>query len=368
MKIYCDNITLSDALGIVSKAVPSKSSVQILECVKLEAKGNELTISANNLELAIECKIQADVAKEGSIALSAKTFYEIVRKLPLGEVLIEADENYRATIICQKSEYRIMGLSSDEFPQIPEVVSERCVNIASSTLKSLIRQTSFAISQNETRQVLCGSLFEIKNEKIKVVSVDGFKMALRCEELKGKVEEEKFIIPGRTLSELLKILPDNEEEVSICYTGNHALIRFLNTKIVTRLIEGEFLNYEKIIPTEKSISITVSVKEFLSSIERAEPLLTSDTSKNPVILHIKYDKINIQCSTSMGQVNDFVEIPDCGGELKIGFNHKFLHDALKAAECESIIMEFNTALCPLVIKPVEGDSFLFMVLPVRLAS
>lgn len=368
MKIRCDKSDLFEALNIVSKAVAQKSSIPIQEGIHINVTDTNLILTANDSELAIESIIEASVFEKGDIVINAKTLIDIVRNLPLGEIEIETNQQNSATIKGQHVEYKIMGLSGDEFPAIPVVSQKGQFLIPSAVLKSMIKQTLFAVSVNESKQNLTGALFEVNQNEIKAVALDGFRMAIRTEILEKEYEPFSFIIPGRTLNELIKILKDYDALVDVSLTDRYLMLEMENSKIVSRLLEGEFINYKKIIPTEKKITTKISLNELIESVERCSPIIANDTTKSPVKLIIDNDKLTVSCITNMGQIMDEMAIEDCENTLEIGFNQKYLLDALKVCQEEKIVLEMNTALSPCLIKPVEGDKFIYIVLPVRLRN
>lgn len=369
MLFNCQKEELLEALNVVSKAISTRSAMPILEGVYLSAHEGGLTVVGNDNELGIECTISAHVYEEGKIVLIAKTFIDMIRKLPNDLVQIKVDSQNFAVITCQNIEYKILGLSSDEFPAVPNVESNVGFTLESATLKNMIRRTIFAIATNESRIVLTGSLFEIAGDTIKIVSVDGFRLALREEKLKKPAPDAfNFIVPGKTLSELSKILKDDDSPVEVVLSDHYVLLKTENAKIVSRLIEGTFLNYEKTIPPVSKFDIEISIAEVLESVERCEPIIATDNAKSPVRLILKDSTLTIKCVTNMGQVSDSVMVAPTDQEIEIGFNHKYLHDALKACEEEKAKLEFTSNLSPCLIRPVEGNSFLQMVLPVRLKN
>ena len=367
MKLRCEKIHIQDAVNTVMKAVSPKSTIPILEGILMKAKGSVLTLIGNDLSISIETVMPIACDEDGEVVIEAKRLFEMIRKLPNDTILIEVDNRLNATLSSQNSVYKTMALSAEEFPAVNLVSKEKSISLPSETLKSMIRSTLFAVAFNESsRQVLNGTLFEVEDGELHLVSLDGYRLAVRKEALPSD-ENFSFIVPGKTLSELIKILPATQEKVEISVSRKYALFTFGSTKLVTRLIEGEFFNYKKSIPTEKKISITIPVSEIRESVERVDPIISaSEFQKNPIKLCIKDNTLEIDCQTSTGVVHDCLDIAPCGEELTIGFNHKFLQDAIRACEGEEIIMEFNSANSPCLLKPVEGEEFLYLVLPVKL--
>lgn len=369
MIFQCQKEELYNTLSIVSKAVSPKASMPILEGIYIKAQAECLKIVGNDMDLGIECTIPAQVYEEGSIVLLAKTFIDIVRRLPNDTVTLKVTENRNAVITCQNVEYKIIGLSDEEYPSVPEIESENTFYIASEVLKNMIRRTLFAVSQNESRIVLTGSLFEITGNELNVVSVDGFRLALRKETVTNEKNNDfSFIIPGKTLAELIKILKDDDSKVEVGMTQRFVSLKTDDAKVVSRLIEGNFLNYSKTIPVQNNFSVVLPVDSVTESVERCEPIIAADETKSPIRLHFTAKELIIKCITATGQIVDTLPIPFEGEETEIGFNNRYLHDALKACEDSLAKLEFNSNLSPCIIRPVEGDSFIQMVLPVRLKN
>ncbi|MDP4133045.1 MAG: DNA polymerase III subunit beta [Bacillota bacterium] len=369
MIFQCQKEELLNILNIVSKAVSPRAAMPILEGIYIKAQAECIKIVGNDNELGIECTLPAQVYEEGSIVLIAKTFIDIIRRLPNDTVTVKVSEDRNAIITCQNIEYKIIGLSDDEYPLIPEIEPENSFKIESEKLKSMIRRTLFATSQNESRMVLTGSLFEVKDNYLTVVSVDGFRLALRNESVKNGDEKEfSFIIPGKTLGELVKILEDDDSIVNVSLTQRYVMLKTEDAKVVSRLIEGAFLNYNKTIPVDSAYSVVIPVNSVLESVERCEPIIAADDAKSPVRLIFTEKELIVKCIAATGQIVDIIPVPFNGEELEIGFNHKYLRDALKACETDLIKLEFNSNLSPCLLKPIEGEGFLQMVLPVRLKN
>ena len=364
MKIRCEKIHIFDAVNTVMKAVPNKSNLPVLEGILLKAKGSVLKMIGNDTSLSIETVIPIVCEEEGEAVINAKILFEMIRKLPNGTVELSIDEKLNAVLSGQNSVYKMLALSSEDFPAVTLVAKEQFISLPSDTLKMMIRSTLFAVSTDATRMILNGSLFEVENGELHVVSLDGFRLAVRNEKVEeGK--EFKFIVPSKALSELTKVLPDNQEKVEISVSKKYALFNFGNTKLVTRLIEGEFFNYRKSIPAEGKIFITLPTAIMKESIERVDPIINAIDHKNPIRFHIDNNKIDIDCQTTTGVVHDSIDIDPCGEELFISFNHRFFQDAIRACESEEIILEFNSQNSPCLIHPAEGNDFWYLILPVR---
>lgn len=377
MKIVMNKDKLSEIVNTVQKAVSQKSTIELLECIKIEAENNgHVTITGNNIELCIEYNTECEVEESGSVALEAKMFGEIIRKMPQGNVSINTDEgkNNVTKIKNGKSEFNIQGLNTEDYPAAPVVEEINKFKINEKKLKELIRKTIFFTAVNEGKKpVLTGTLFELKENMLNVVASDGHRLAVVREELKENEGNFKFVVPRTTLNELLKIIGDDEKkEVEIILSERNVLFDFKDFQVYTRLIEGEFLKYDAIISVVNTINVVAEKNLIINSLERALLLINDDIASKterrvPVKLNIGYDKIDISCITGKGQVNDTVDVKMSGGELTIGFNCSFLLDALRSCDEEQIKMEFSAATSGCFIKPVnDNNSFVFMVLPVRL--
>ena len=373
MKLICSKNLLLEIINTVQKAVSSKSVMPILECIKLDASlDGEMIITGNNLDIAIEYKSVCNVLEPGSIALNSKMFGEIIRKLPEGDVLLNVnDSNNVTTIKCANSEFNIQGLAADEYPAVPEIEESYRFSMSQEKLKKMIRKTIFAVSQNESRRpILTGALFDINTGSLNVVATDTYRLAIVTETVNSPLENKKFVVPGLTLRELLKVLRDDEEEVEIIVSNRHAMFDLNTFKVTTRLLEGEFIKYEPILKTPNSIYVTVNIKDFTESLERASLLINDDMTakaeKVPVRLNIALDKIEITCITGKGMVHDMVDAGVNGNDIEIGFNHRYLLEALRACEDENIKLEFSNPRSSCFIRSEEDNSFTYMVLPVRL--
>lgn len=373
MKFLCNRTELLDIINTVQKAVSTKAVNPILECVKIDAFADgTLIITANNLDLCIEFKTECDVKDAGSIALSSRMFGDIVRRLSDNIVEVNVNENNNVTTIKSgKSEFNIQGLNALEYPSVPEVSETYRLSMKQEVLKKMIRKTIFAVSMNESRKpILTGSLFEVDTGVLSVVSTDGYRLAIIKEVVDSSLTPKSFVIPGLALREILKILKDTDEVVNIIVSDRHALFDFGNYKVVTRLLEGKYINYRPVLSTPNSIFVTASARELADSLERAALIINDDMSakaeKLPVILNITTDKIEITCMTSRGKVYDEVEVKASGDDLEIGFNHKLLLDALRACDDEDIKMEFSNPRSSCFINSLNDNSYTFMILPVRL--
>lgn len=366
MKVICSKEHLIEGINIVQKAVSTKSTMPILEGILLEASTN-FKLTGNDLEIAIECYVEADIQEQGSIVLNSKMFGDIVRRLPDSEVLIELLSNNLVIIECENSHFELKGIPADDYPSLPEIKKENAFIINQKTIRDMIRQTLFAVSLDENRPILMGSLLECNDNNVTLVSIDGFRLALRKSTIENVNRNFSVVIPGKTLNEIVKILQPVDENISIFSTQNQILFDFGNCKVVSRLLEGEYLNYNSIIPKDFESKLRVKTKEILSSLERAS-LITAEEKKYPVKFSILDDKIVISSNTEIGAVREEVRVDVSGNRLDIGFNPRYFIEALKVIDDEEIDIFFTSNIGPCTIKPIDNDDYAYMILPVRIKN
>jgi DNA polymerase-3 subunit beta len=366
MKIECKRQQLNEAVLNIQRAVSTKSSVPALEGILLKAGDNQLTLCGYDLELGMTTKIEAKVEEWGSIVLSARLFGDIVRRLPADSVSLTVDDKNMATIQSGPANFSIAGIPAQEYPELPTIMGETPFYIASNLLKSMIRQTIFAVAESDAKPIHTGTLFELSQNRLKLVSVDGYRLAMREETVKCG-EEITFVVPGKTLGEVLKLLSDDETNIELLIGGRHILFKIGNYCVISRLLEGEFLDYKAAIPAASSTEITVSTRSLIDSVERVSLLIT-DRLKSPVRCFFEDNEIKISCSTAIGRANDQISANIVGNNVEMGFNNRYVLDALRNTEGDEVKIQLNGALSPMKILPREGDSFLFLVLPVRLKS
>lgn len=366
MKVICSKDILAEGINIVQKAVSTKTTLPILEGILLEAD-EKFKLTGNDLEIGIESYVEADIRKTGSVVLNSKMFGDIVRRLPDSEVMIEVKENNLVIIECENSHFELKGLSSAGFPALPTIEKENAFIINQKIIREMIKQTIFAVSVDENRPILTGSLIECRNEEITFVSIDGFRLALRKSAIEGNKSDFNVVVPGKTLNEIVKILQHTDDNITIYSTNNQILFDIGKCKIVSRLLEGEYLNYKSIIPKDFETKIKVQTKDILSSIERAS-LMTMEEKKYPVKFNISDDKIIISSNTDMGAVREELRIEMIGNTMDIGFNPKYFIEALKVVEDDVIEIYFTSSVGPCTIRKIENDNFAYMILPVRIKS
>ena len=366
MKIICSRSDLVVGVQIVSKAVPTNTTMSILECILIEVNDDSIKFTANDTELGIETYVEGQILETGKVALEAKMFLDVVRKLPEGDVTIETDDAYTATITCMKAKMAIAGKSGDDFTNLPKVEKEESIVISQFTLKELIRQTIFSVGFGSTNKIMTGLDIIIKNDQLKITSLDGHRISVRKVQLKDIYSEKEVIIPGKTLNEISKILSgDTESEVIIYITNNHVLFEFDNTTVVSRLIEGNYFNVDKMMSSEYETKITINKKDLYDCIDRSM-LFSKEGNKKPIVVTVSEDTLKLEVNSPLGSMDEDIEISKQGKDIRIGFNPKFMLDALKVIDEESIDVYFVNPKAPCYIKD-ENEKFIYMILPVNLS-
>ena len=364
MKIICQKINLLKSVNISLKAVPSKTTMPILECILIDATTNQIKFTTNDMELGIETIVDGTIEEKGIIALDAKIFYEIIRRLPDNTVTIKTDEKFTATITCEKAKFNIVGKSGDDFSYIPFIERNECISISQFTLKEVIRQTIFSIADNDNNKLMTGELFEIEENQLKVVSLDGHRISIRNIELKNNYDHKKVVVPGKTLQEVSKILPGNaEEEVNIFLSENHIVFEFDDTTVVSRLIEGEYFKIEQMLSSDYDTKVKINKRELLDCIDRAT-LLVKEGDKKPIIMNITDGNMELKINSFIGSMNEDIDITKEGKDILIGFNPKFFIDALRVIDEEEVSLYMVNPKAPCFIKDDEGK-FIYLILPVN---
>ena len=367
MKFNCNLKALCDAVSNVSLAVSSRTNLQALEGILLECSGDTLTLTGYNLELGIIKSIEVANGETGRIILNAKIFGDILRKMPAEEILVDTDDKFLTIIKGGDAEFTILGTSADEYPDIPTIDDEDGFTMPQALLKNMISQTLFAIAQNEKTPVHTGSLFDLQGDVLNIVSVDGYRLALRTEPVKVG-QNFHFVVPGRTLSEVIKLLSEEEEkEVLIKVNRKHIIFEISGYQIISRLLEGEFLDYRSAIGGDCKTKVRIATRDFIGSLDRASIIIT-DRIKSPITAVMENGHIGVSCTTSLGKVSDNIPAVIEGDDVTIGFNHKYMTDALKATGTDEVYIQINGPFAPMRIVPLSGDHFTFLVLPVRLKT
>lgn len=364
MIFICEKQKLQDSVLIVQKAITGKTTMPILEGIYLEAKNGELKLIGSDKDVSIETIIKADILEEGSIVVDSKLFGEIIRKLPNEEVKVETCDANSIQITCHRSVFNLMHMNAEDFPVLPSINENNIFSIPQSILKNMIKGTSFAITQDEARPILQGILFEVNNGVLNLVALDGYRLAIRTEYL-DTTNCINAVIPGKTLNEVAKILDDSEDVVNITFTTNSILFSLPGTKIISRLLEGEYIKYNSILPQEYKLLINVNRQEFQNCIERAS-LMAKDGNSNLIKLDIQTDAMVITSNSQLGKVREEVNINLQGEPLQIAFNSRYLLDILKNMEENEIVMEFTSNISACILRNKEIDNCKYLILPVRL--
>ena len=367
MKLVCSKSNLLNGVQIVSKAVSNKTTMSILECVMIDATKGSITLTANDMDLGIETIIEGDIIEKGAIALDAKIFLEIVRKLPDSNITIETDSSFKTIITCEKAKFNIIGKSGEDFSYLPVVEKNDSIIISQFTLKEVVRQTIFSISDNDNNKLMTGELFEINDDELKVVSLDGHRISIRKIQLKNRYSPKKVIVPGKTLNEVSKILPGGaDNDVIISFTDKHIVFEFGNTTVVSRLIEGEYFRIDQMLSNDYETKVKINKKEFLNCIDRAT-LLVKEGDKKPIIINILDGTMELKINSILGSMNEDIDIEKQGKDLMIGFNPKFLIDALRVIDDEDVDLYMVNPKAPCFIKNQE-ESYIYLILPVNFTT
>ena len=366
MKFTCLRSELYSAVSNVQRAVSTKASIPALEGILIKAYGSKLVLCGYDLEIGITTNMDATVNEEGEIVVSAKLFADIVRKLPEEIVCIETDERLITYITSGQADYQIVGISSNEYPELPTFEQTDNIVINAEILKNMIRQTIFAVSDNMAKPIYTGSLFDIEDKIMRIVAIDGYRMAIRQENIDSN-SNTKFVVPSKTQSEILKLITDDKKDVEIIVGQRHISFKIENYSIISRLIEGNFLDYKTTVPKTAQTELVINTRLLSSAVDRMS-LLTSEKIQSPVRCSITSDQIKLSCSTAVGKANDVLSVSVIGSDVEIGFNNRYLLDALKNSDTDEIKLILNGSLAPMIVKPVNSDAFTFLVVPMRLSS
>ena len=368
MKFTCEKNALVSAISVASRTVAQKSTIPALEGIYIRA-GVKLTLSGYNLETGITISVDAEIQQTGACIMPSRLFFDIIRKLPGDTVSISVDEKFKVSIRGGISSFSITAMSSEDYPELPDVDDQFSVTLEQRTLKAMINQTSFAVSVNEARPIHTGALFEISDKGLTMVAVDGFRLALRREPLEHiDGGAFKFVAPGAALNEVEKICADTDDMVTVTQGKRHLMFEAGATQLICRRLEGEFLDYKNAIPTTNPICIEVDNKTMIESLDRVSVVI-SEKLKSPVRCLFSQDRVYMSARTGNGEARDICPVRGDGQELEIGFNNRYLMDALRYAPADTVKMQLNTGISPCIITPVDdSDNFLYMVLPVRLKA
>ena len=369
MKIVCYKDNILKALNSVVKGVASKTTMPILEGILIQTNDKEIKLTTYDLEIGIEYVMECEVKEQGSTVVNAIMFSEIIRKLPDTEIYITLNENNLLEIECEGALYKLTTMNPAEFPELPKIEVENSIDLEQNMLKNMIKRTIFAVSNEENRPIFTGCLFEVENNKLNVVAVDGYRLALKTNILNSAANNFHAVIPGKTLNEINKIILDSFDTIKIGISKNQALFEMENCKIVTRLLDGEFLNYNNAIPAQWETRIRVNKNNIQNCFERIILISSSSIEKEkkyPVKISIEIGKVVISCTNQTGDAKEEIYVATEGKNLEVGFNPRYFLDALKVIEDEEVYIEFGTNISPCIIRPVESEEYKYMILPIRM--
>lgn len=356
---------LVDAVTIVQKAVAAKSPMPILEGILVEAAGQSLILRGTDIDVSIETSFTTEIHEEGRIVLDSRMFGDIIRKLPNNIITLETADNNTVTVSAEKSVLNLLYMDPAEFPVFPEVESTTFLTLPQAALKSMIRKVLSSVATEDTRPILMGMLFEASDGKLNLVGLDGYRMAMVTHELDEPIAIKR-VISGKTLRDLLSVVQDNDEEVRLAFTDNHCLFEMGNTRIISRLLQGEYLKYQNMIPDYSKLSVVIDKNEFRDAVERASVLANEGTS-NLIKFNFEGDSLIITSNSKMGKLREEVYCEMTGEPLEIAFNAKYIIDILKTMDEEKLVMEMTSNISPCIIRPEDNDKSLYLVLPVRIA-
>ena len=368
IKFSCEKVLLQSAISVASRAVAAKSSIPALEGLLLHV-GEALTVSGYNMQSGIRTTVPAEVSGQGDIVLNARLFGDIIRRMSDDVVVFTADDKLTVHVSCGDADFDITGLSAADYPELPVVEDEYALSIQQKVLREMIDQTAFAVSTNEARPVHTGALFEVTDMGLNVVAVDGFRLAFRREPIERiQGGAFSFVAPGSALNEVKNICGDTEDLATVILGKRHLLFEIGATELICRRLEGEFLDYRRAIPRNNPITVIAETKDLTRSIDRVSVVI-SDKLKSPVRCRFEHDKIYLSAKTGNGEAKDVCPVAGDGEGLEIGFNNRYLMEALRYAPADTVRIELNTGVTPAIIVPTEGEeNFLYMVLPVRLKN
>lgn len=366
MKIICNTSILAEAVMNVQKAVMTKTAMPILEGILFTAEDNGVKLTGYDLEIGIETTIEADIIEEGSVIINAKTFCDIIRHIPYDKIIFETDEKLQCKIYCGDIEYYMTGISPKDYPELPVIINGKDIDISQKILKDMIKKTIFSVAVNDVRVIHKGIKFEIKPGEIRLVAIDSHRIAIRKEFIDYNGEELSFVVPAKTMGEIMKLIPEGDDFVKIGLGRRHILFEINGYTIISRLLEGEFMKYESIIPTNYNTVVRTKTKDMISSVERVALIIT-DRFKAPLKLEFREDELKISTATALGTANDKLEVSVDGNDIEIGIQSRYILDALRAGEEDEILIGMVSPTNPVCIIPTSGESFLYLILPVRLS-
>lgn len=364
MRFQCEVSELMSALNTVSRALAVRSTMPILEGILLESCTEGLRLMCTDMALSIETVIPATIEEEGRSVIPGKLFLEVIRKLPNATVSIAVSERHAATIRCLSSRTTLSGMNPMEFPELPEIEGGCQISVPQNVLRDMITKTSFAIGTDESRPILTGSLMEIEPEEIRLIALDGFRLAIRRERMQGPAGAVQAVVGGKMISDLSKVLDDSDERANLTITRTHLCAQMGATRVVTRLLEGEYIRYRQILPTDFVTRVTVRRAQLAEAIDRAS-LIAREGKNNLVRFKIEGDSMTLSSNAELGDVQEQIDVLTEGKDIEIAFNVRYVSDVLKVLSDETVCMRFNSNVSPCVICPQSGDEYLYLVLPVR---
>lgn len=367
MNITCNTTILAEACNVVQRGVSQKSTIPATEGILFQASNSNLLLSGYDIEVGITTSIECKVYDEGSIVLNSHLLCDILRRLPNETVNIEIDEHGLCKINSGNAEFSLISIPADDYPELPTVTGGFPLSIKETVLKDMIRQTIFAVAVSDLKPVHKGIKFEITKNNLRLISCDGFRLAVRNEYIDYDGDEVSFVVPAKTLTEVVKLITDSENEINLNVGKKYILFEIGNYKIVSRLLEGEFFNYKNAIPTTNSTKARVNIKMLTDSVERTSLLITGKL-KSPIRCVFENNEIRVSSATSLGAASDRIPASIEGKKIEIGFNNTYLTDCLKTVDSDEVDIELNSPISPIIIKPLEGDSFIFLIIPMRLKN
>ena len=367
MKFTCNTSVLADACNIIQRGVPQKSTIPATEGIFMQAKSSRLTLTGYDLEVGITTAIDCSIESEGSVVINARLLCDILRRLPSAAVTINVDSYNLCKITSGESEFSLVGIPANDYPELPTVSGGIPFSIKQGVLRDMVKQTIFAVAVQDIKPVHKGIKFEVENNNLRLISCDGFRLAIRNEAIEYAGEDMTFVIPAKTLSEVVKLADDDESDISLSIGKKFVLFEIGSFRIISRLLEGEFFNYKNAIPAESSTKARVNLKLILDSVERTSLLITSKI-KSPVRCVFDENSIKISSATALGAANDKIPASIEGKRVEIGFNNTYLTDCLKTVDVDEVLIELSSPVSPIIVKPVEGDNFIFLIIPMRLKN
>lgn len=367
MKIVCSKQNLLNGLNIVSKAIPTNTTMSILECILIQAGNGKIKLTANDMDLGIETITEGKIEIAGTIAINARMLIDSVRKMPDdADICIESDKNFNVSISCGKIILNILGKSGDDFTYLPNIDKADPISVSTMTFKDVIRQTIFSIGNSDINKIMSGVDVIIKNDQMRITTLDGHRISIRKVQLKNIYSEQEIIIPGKTLNEISKIIPsDAEKEIDIYMSDAHVLFEFDNTIVVSRLIEGNYINVDKMMSSAYETKITINKKALYDCIDRSM-LFSKEGNKKPIVIEVKKDILELKVNSPLGSLDEEIDIVKQGKDIVIGFNPKFILDALRVIDEDEVDMYMVNPRSPLYIKD-ENEKYVYMILPINLS-